>query len=232
MSSGRIDVPNALEAVGCSAPSTGKTPSGDTSSGKTPSSEPTTGKTPSGDTSSGKAPSNQIKEGSVISYKIQQGRSIKEPKDALISSDDQRLGLGSKGSGVSTILDLNMTAKLKEKTTYKSLKLEMEGASEGAGNFKVSLLNVSSSQWTEVGSVHLGETDTKVSVDVTSGATYVGKTGEVQIRLYRAEKLWNGFEVGIDWVKVSGVEQAASNNSGDSSGGKAKSVLDAIKKKF
>jgi thermitase len=238
VSSGRIDVPKALEAIGCSAPSSNKTPSGGTSSGNTPSGNPPSGNPPSGNppsgnTSSGKTPTNETKEGAVVSYKIQQGRSIKEPKDSLITSDDQRLGLGSKGSGMSTVLDLNMTAKLKGKTTYTSLKLEMEGASEGAGNFKVSLLNASSSQWIEVGTVYLKESDTKVAVDVSSGATYVAKTGEVQIRLYRSEKLWNGFEVGIDWVKVSGVEQkAAPDNSGNSSSGKAKGVLDAIKGKL
>ena len=204
VNSGRIDVPNALAAVGCTAPDSGKTPSdgkADDGATKTPSDDSgATPETPTPDTT-----------GLVTSYKIQKGKLIKESKDALSASDDARLAVGSKGSGMSSVFELTLTAGLKTDIVYDKLKVAIEAYAENPGDFGVSFYAPSSKKWISAGAVHVENKETTVKMEIDSGASYVDKTGAVKIRLSRKEKLWNGFELAVDWVKVSGTKKSGSS---------------------
>lgn len=246
VASGRIDVFSALQAVGCSAPGSSKAPSGTTPTAPDKSPPDGTPKSPSNDNASDKTPTDGNPSGNtpppsnfgaVVSYKLVHGNMLKEPKDAAAASDDVRVGLSSKGSGMANYLDFTMTARMKTGVQYTALKVTVEAYSENAGNFEVQLKSGIDGQWVKAGTVRLESKDTTVSVEIGNNAKFVAENGDVQIRLYRTEKLWNGFEIGVDTVTVTGVEKAPESEkkepeAGKSAGEKAKDTWNNLKKKF
>ena len=201
VNSGRIDVPKALAAVGCTASDNSTTPSGGTN-------DDSATNPPSDD--SGETPETpSAKNGLVTAYKIAKGKAIKEPDDALSKSDDVRLAVGSKASGMSSVFELILTAGLKSDVTYKSLKVAIEAYAENPGDFEVYFYAPSSKKWVKAGTVHVESQETTVKVDINKGKSYVSNKGVVKIRLTRTAKVWNGFELALDRVKVTGSKKAA-----------------------
>lgn len=187
---GRIDVPGALEAVGCTSQGGDDTPSSET-------------KSPSNDKASRVAP------GTVKSFEVQDGKLLSGTEEALRVSDDTRLVVKSRGAGISSILDLRMVVPLKTGATYAGLKVQVEGYAENTGAFGVYLRDVSSGEWVEVGVINLRMTEGTAAVEIADAGAYINKNGEVEVSLYRKEKRWKGFETGVDFVKVTGLKKVS-----------------------
>jgi thermitase len=198
---GRIDVPGALATVGCggsTAPPEKDPPKTDPSKGdKTP-------KTPPSDP--GTSPE---KENIQVKVKVAHGNIVSNKNKPLTSSDDNRLVLVSKRSGFSNFLDFSVEAAVEKGKSYAALSLSIEGMTDNTGNFEIHLFDWKAGAYREVSSVRFENSDKVIETTVPDATGYVNDDGRIQIKFFRKEKLWNGFEIGLDHLVVKGTEAAS-----------------------
>ena len=187
---GRIDVAAALKYLGC-----GQSDSG--SSSKTPSTGGTKAPQDSGGTPSGGAASDDA----GTSVHLTQGQSLKAPSGALSKSDDTRVTVSSKGAGLQNSLDFYIETTFKGSTSG-GLTIALEATSENPGTFEISLYDWQKGALTQIGTISVGTGDQSFGLTAQDASNYVNNKKKIRIRFYRKEKLWNGFDIGVDHLSL------------------------------
>ncbi len=145
-----------------------------------------------------------------MDVRLTHGKSLKQPEGAISASDDQRLTVSSKGEGLSNYLDFYIEMSVDQKKRH--LEIELEAMSENPGGFEIYLLNWDHTAFEKIGVVSLNRRDQKLSVAVNDAERYVNTDKRIRVRFYRKERLWNGFDLGIDAITAKGTDGIPSDS--------------------